>query len=102
MKLSEPQIAALLAGLETKLHRSSMGWGYEDAKRGWCVYSPATVEALCRRGLMDTNVKDGRVIDGAFHAHSPEVPKLQVWTNGKGREALEAEGMLGLWAWGRA
>ena len=60
MKLSEPQIAALLAGLETKLARSSMGWGYEDAERRWRVCNPATVEALCKRGLMDTNVKDGR------------------------------------------
>ena len=102
MKLSEAQIAALLAGLETKLHRSSLGWGYEDAERGWCVYPPATIEALCKRGLLDSNFTDGEVTDGAFHAHSPEVPKFQVWTNGKGREALEAEGMLGLWAWGRA
>ena len=48
----KPQIAALLAALETKLARSSMGWGYEDAERGWCVYHPATVEALCKRGLL--------------------------------------------------
>ena len=64
----------------------------------------ATIEALCRRGLLDSNFTDERIfsgdcwssyaepkpatLDGAFHAHSPEVPKFQVWANAYGNEVL--------------
>jgi hypothetical protein len=108
-KLTKVQISALLTGLDTKLDRSALGWGYEDEEGTWRVYYPVTIEALCKRGLLDSNFTDQRVhqrhgggctepqpqnLDGARHAHSPEHPKFQVWTNERGREALQAERLL--------
>ena len=108
-RLTEPQIRALLTGLDIKLDRSSLGWGYEDDEGTWRFYYPVTIEALCKRGLLDSNFSDQRLhqrhgggytkhkpknLDNARHAHSPEHLKFQVWTNERGREALHAEGLL--------
>ena len=71
-----------------------------------CLYSPATIKSLWHRGLLDGNFSDPRVIDGgceiiklqnldgARHAHSPEIPKFQVWTNALGREVLKDKCLL--------
>jgi hypothetical protein len=107
-RLTKAQISALLTGLDTKLDRSSLGWGYELEDGTWRDYYPVTIETLCKRGLLDSNFTDQRVhqpygsrtepkpqnLDGARHAHAPEHPKFQVWTNERGREALQAEGLL--------
>ena len=106
-RLTKAQISVLLTGLDTKLDRSSLGWGYEVEERIWRVYYPVTIEALCKRGLLDSNHQrvhqrhgggytepKPQNLDGARHAHSPEHPKFQVWTNERGREALQAEGLL--------
>jgi hypothetical protein len=104
-RLTEAQISALLTGLDTELDRSALGWGCEDEAGNWRVYYPV----LRKRGLLDSNFTDQRVhqrhgggytepkpqnLDNARHAHSPEHPKFQVWTNERGREALQAEGVL--------
>jgi hypothetical protein len=60
-RLTKAQISALLTGLDTKLDRSSLGWGYEDEEGIWRVYYPVTIEVLCKRGLLDSNFTDQRV-----------------------------------------
>ena len=103
-KLSKSQLAALHAAAGQKLSRSARGWGFEDSEGRWQVCHAATIEALCKRGLLDSNFTDERIFrgdcwssyaepkpvthDGAFHAHSPEVPKFQVWANAHGNEVL--------------
>ncbi len=102
-RLSEAQIEVLLAGLDQKLFRSSMGWSvdkYIPHDEVACVFSPSTIKSLAKRGLIDANfddprgfdkcslLRDVRNLDGARYEHSPEIPKLLVWTNPSGRQAL--------------
>ena len=107
--LSEPQVDVLLSGLEEKLFRSSMGWSRESDShpglRPVRIFSPSTIKSLHKKGLIDANFDDLRgfegyphnlgvqTLDGAYYEHSPESPKLQVWTNGHGRECLIALGL---------
>ena len=63
-KLSESQLAALHAAAGQKLSRSARGWGFEDSEGRWQVYHAATIEALCKRGLLDSNFTDERIFRG--------------------------------------
>jgi hypothetical protein len=101
MRFSPLQIQALLAGVGHKFARSSLGWLSDDDLSS---FRPATIKSLHKRGLLDSNFNDMRVLDGetrgvenldgARHEHSPEVPKFQVWTSALGREILEEMGLL--------
>ncbi len=101
-RLSVAQIEVLLAGREHKLFRSSMGWSVDesilDADVAY-MFSSATIKSLAKMGLIDANFDDSRGlekcsllrgvenIDGARHSDG-ETPKLLVWTNRRGRQAL--------------
>jgi hypothetical protein len=106
------QIDVLLLGVDHKLDRSSMGWSY-DHWMNWSdpvrIYSPATIKARWRRGLLVGNFNDSRGVgnlgdlaglqnlDGAVHEHSlesPKTPKFQVWTIDFGKEFLKEAGLL--------
>ena len=70
------------------------------------IYSPATIKSLMKQGLLDSNFTDERGvgkcmdlcgvenIDGARHAHSPEVPEFMVWTSALGRKVLGDKGVI--------
>ncbi len=107
-RLSPLQIKALLAGLDHKLDRSNLGWVCDDRILPTdlaSAFSRTTIKSLYKRGLLDANFNDMRVLDGetsgvqnfdgARHEHSPEVPKFQVWTNALGKELLEEIGFVG-------
>ena len=109
VRLSKSQTKVLLEGLDHKLSRSSMGWCHDDRVSPTDVvriYSPATIKSLMKQGLLDSNFTDERGvekcmdlrgvenIDGARHAHSPEVPELMVWTSALGRKMLGDNGVL--------
>ncbi len=100
--LSAAQIEVLLSGLEHKLFRSSMGWSALESifrTDAACIFSPSTVKSLAKRRLIDANFDDpqgfGKCdllrgvenLDGARHSDG-ETPKLLVWTNRQGRQAL--------------
>ncbi len=100
--LSAAQIEVLLSGLEHKLFRSSMGWSAVESifrMDVTCIFSPSTVKSLAKRRLIDANFDDPRGfekcsllqevqnLDGARHSDG-ETPKLLVWTNRQGRQAL--------------
>ncbi len=101
-RLSVAQIEVLLAGREHKLFRSSMGWSVDenilDADAAY-IFGPATIKSLAKMGLIDANFDDPRGfekssllqgvenLDGARHSGG-ETPKLLVWTNRQGRQAL--------------
>jgi hypothetical protein len=104
-RLSPLQVKALLAGVGHKLDRTNLGWICDDgilpsdqAK----AFTSVTIKSLFKRGLLDANFTDKRVLDGetkgvrnlddARHEHSPEVSKFQVWTNALGQEILEEIG----------
>ncbi len=86
-----------------------MGWSLDDSYRALDashdVNSPATVKSLARKGLIDANFDDPngfqsrdlmegiQTLDGARHEHSPEAPKLMIWTNELGRQALAHHGL---------
>ena len=109
VRLSKSQESVLVEGCIHKLSRSSMGWCHDhrvsptDAVR---IYSPATIKSLMKQGLLDSNFTDERGvgkcmdlrrvenIDGARHAHSPEVPELMVWTSALGRKVLGDKGVI--------
>src|SRR5262249_5862004 len=110
LRLSNVQIDVLLLGVDHKLDRSSMGWSYDD-RVNWSdpvrIYSPGTIKALWRRGLLVGNFNDPRGVgklsnlaglqnlDGALHEHSPQkTPKFQVWTSDFGKEVLKEAGLL--------
>lgn len=109
VRLSKSQESVLVEGCIHKLSRSSMGWCHDhrvsptDAVR---IYSPATIKSLMKQGLLDSNFTDERGvgkcmdlrrvenIDGARHAHSPEVHELMVWTSALGRKVLGDKGVI--------
>lgn len=109
VRLSKSQESVLVEGCIHKLSRSSMGWCHDhrvsptDAVR---IYSPATIKSLTKQGLLDSNFTDERGvgkcmdlrrvenIDGARHAHSPEVHELMVWTSALGRKVLGDKGVI--------
>lgn len=104
--LSISQIDVLLEGHDHKLSRSSMGWSFDDGMSPVRLYRPATIKSLWERGLLDANFVDPRGVgrcleacgvenlDGARHAHTPEVPELFVWTSALGRKVLGDQGIL--------
>ena len=105
--LSEDQIAVLLLGLRGPLFRSSLGWSPDvrtPPKELVTLYAPTTIKSLWKRGLLQGNFSDPRGVeadywglkntDGATFKHSPEIPKLLVWTTFKGRSVLVEGGML--------
>ncbi len=107
-RLSDAQVRVLLAGLDQKLVRSSMGWSvdkYTPHSEVVYILSPATIKSLAKKQLIDANfddprgfekcslLRDVRNLDGARYEHSPEVPKLLVWTNRLGRQALADLGL---------
>ncbi len=100
--LSAAQIEVLLSGLEHELFRSSMGWSAVESifRMGvTCIFSPSTVKSLAKRRLIDANFNDPRGfekrsllqevenLDEARHCDG-ETPKLLIWTNRQGRQAL--------------
>jgi hypothetical protein len=112
VRLSDVQVDVLLLGVQHKLNRSSMGWSYDD-RVNWSdpvrIYSPATIKALWRHGLLVGNFDDPRGVgnlgdlvglqnlDGAVHEHcvqSPKTPKFQVWTSDLGKAVLKENGLL--------
>jgi hypothetical protein len=105
--LSKPHINALLAGIDFKLTRHSMGWSPDDGVT--CsdgTYSAATISSLWERGLLDANfidlsvIYDGRGLidlknlDGACYADLPGMPKFQVWTSALGKKVLQDKGLF--------
>jgi hypothetical protein len=89
VRLSRSQSGVLLRGIDCKLTRSSIGWSPDDGvTMSDHAYSPVTISCLWERGLLDANFVDLRVIyggrglidmknlDGAYHRHAPEIPKL--------------------------
>ncbi len=100
--LSAAQIEVLLSGLEDKLCRWSLGWSAVEGilrKNVTCIFSPSTIKSLAKRRLIDANfddprgfekrdlVRDVQNLDGARHS-GEATPKLLVWTNRQGRQAL--------------
>jgi hypothetical protein len=107
-RLSPLQVKALLAGLGRKLDRSTLGWVCDERVLPTdyaTLFRSVTIRSLHKRGLLDANFTDKRVLDGdtrgvqnlddARHEHSPEASKFQVWTNSLGREILAEMGFIG-------
>ena len=107
-QLSQDQIEVLILGLQGPLFRSSLGWSPDvrtPPKEVVTVYAPATIKSLWKRGLLEGNFKDPRGVepdywglkntDGANFKHSPEIPKLLVWTNSHRRRVLIEQGRRG-------
>ena len=108
-RFSPLQVKALLAGVDHKLDRSNLGWVCDDRILPTDPARPfrsVTIKSLHKRGLLDANFNDMRVLDGeprrvqnldgARHEHFlTEVSKFQVWTNSLGREILEEMGFIG-------
>ncbi len=101
-RLSVAQIEVLLSGLEHKLFRSSMGWSVDQSildEDVAYIFGPSTVRSLAKMRLIDANFDDPRGfekcsllrdienLDGARHS-GRQTPKLLVWTNRRGRQAL--------------
>jgi hypothetical protein len=107
IRLSPLQAKALLAGVDHKLDRSALGWlcDVNGPTKPAILFRTVTIKSLHKRGLLDANFTDMRVLDGdtkgvqnldgARHEHSPEVSKFQVWTSALGREILDEMGFLG-------
>jgi hypothetical protein len=101
LRLSGMQIDVLLLGVDHKFARSCLGWWSDD---DLSFFRPATIKSLHKRGLLDANFNDVRVLDGdtrgvenldgARHEHSPEVAKFQVWTSALGMKVLQDKGLL--------
>jgi hypothetical protein len=106
LRLSPVQISALVAGLDRKLARSTLGWlcDVNGPDEPAVLFRTMTVKSLHKRGLLDANFDDMRVhdghtkgvqnLDGARHAHSPESLKFEVWTSDLGTEVLKEIGLL--------
>ncbi len=105
-RLSNPQLNALLRGMDQKLYRSSHGWSYKTGPHSSLLSLPATIRSLWKLGLLDANFDDPRGfgtlaevdkvnnLDGARFPHSPDVQMLCVWTNWKGMEVLRYYGWI--------
>ncbi len=109
VRLSKSQESVLVEGCIHKLSRSSMGWCHDDRVSPTDpvrIYSPATAKSLMKQGLLDSNFTDPRgvgncrnpreihTLDGARHAHTPEVPEFMVWTSALGRKVLGDKGVI--------
>ncbi len=105
-RLSNPQLNALLRGMEQKLTRGTLGWAYETGPHSCLISLPATIKSLRRLGLLEANFDDPlgfessdkarqvNNLDGACFPHSPEVQMLCVWTNWRGMEVLRYYGWI--------
>ena len=107
--LSQPQIEALLEGVDHKLVRARADWIYweivekSDTTRFHVVkrFRLSTIRSLYRRGLMSANSDDPRLHDAHYgneclawlrEGDHPAHPL--VWTNSLGRELLNEKRLL--------
>src|SRR5262245_56292144 len=109
LRLSRPQIRVLLLGVDHELHRNLMGWHQVDDRvreKGSVsiIYAVSTIKSLYKRGLLDGNFNDERVLqghcfpklcnlDGALNPVS-KGPRFKVWTSALGRKVLAEKGFL--------
>ena len=107
LRLSQPQIRVLLLGVNHQLHRNLMGWHHDDRVRETDpvrLYAGSTIKSLHKRGLLDGNFNDERVLqghcfpklrnlDGALNPVS-KGPRFKVWTSALGRKVLAEKGFL--------
>src|SRR5262245_53997814 len=107
LRLSQPQIRVLLLGVNHELHRNLMGWhqDYDQVREKVVrIYAVSTIKSLYKRGLLDGNFNDERVLqghcfpklrnlDGALNPVS-KGPRFKVWTSALGRKVLTEKGVL--------
>ena len=108
--LSQPQVEALLAGVEQKLVRVAMDWvsreevNFSETMRFRSVerFRLSTIRSLHRRGLLSSNFEDPRIHQGFWKGIQSTMWTLErypsetplVWTNSVGRELLCDFGLL--------